>query len=234
MRVFRLSALVATLCLVGWQVQRVQAAPIPWGNPNGTAPGGGFSWANGSNDTNLFGDPIPLANGLLFNPSNFKASSSGGVPSTASDKINVDITAGAGQQILQINILEAGDFGIPVAGPNTSVNVFGTLVTTPLPPSPPGLPLVTPLVVTPGMPRTAVGNGTWQGIATAVVGPGGVTKVHLALDNVLQATSDANTTSFIEKKVTQAVIIQVILPEPGTIGMLLCGAPLLLRRRRSR
>ena len=82
------------------------------------------------------------------------------------------------------------------------------------------------------MPVTS-GSGTWGGNASVTYTlANGVKKIHLTLDNILAARSDTNTSAFIEKKLTQGIIIQV-LPEPGAIGLLLCGAPLLLRRRRN-
>jgi hypothetical protein len=218
--------MTAILCLVGWQASSLQAAP--WSNPNGSSPGF-FSWENGSNDVGLFGDPVPIGNSLVFFPTNFFSSSNAGIiPPATHDKINVDILALAGQQISQINIIEVGDYQINGTGPNTSVNASGTLVVTPL--NVAGLPAVSPLATAPPMP-VVTGSGVWQGTASAILA-NGITKIHLTLDNILQARSDPNTSTFIEKKVTQGIIIQILIPEPTTIGLLLCGAPLLLRRRR--
>jgi hypothetical protein len=220
--------MAAILFLVGWQAGLVQASGIPWSNPNGSSPGF-FSWENGSNDVGLFGDPVPVGNSLVFFPSNFFSSSNAGaIPPATHDKINVDILALAGQQIQQINIIEAGDYQINGTGPNTSVNASGTLVVTPL--NVAGLPVVSPLATAPAMP-VITGSGPWQGTASAILA-NGITKIHLTLDNILAARSDSNTSTFIEKKVTQGIIIQILIPEPTTIGLLLCGAPLMLRRRR--
>jgi hypothetical protein len=56
--------------------------------------------------------------------------------------------------------------------------------------------------------------------------------VHLTFETILTASSDANSTALIESKLTQAINIELLSPEPGVFGLLACGAPLLLRRRR--
>jgi hypothetical protein len=230
MRFARFSAL-ATLCLIGWVATSTVAAPIPWGNTNGSSPGF-FSWQNGSNDTGLFGDPVPIGNQLVFFPSNFKAESSNGIAHQVGDKINVDILAEGNLLITQINIYEIGDYGISPTGPNTQVRAIGTLIVTPLVSNPGAGVGVDGMDFNPVMPITS-GAGVWTGNASVGYSvANGVKKIHLLLDNQLQASSDASpgTNSFIEKK-TAGIIIEII-PEPATIGMLLCGAPLLLRRRR--
>jgi hypothetical protein len=228
MRPIRFSAFVVVLCSLGFLVQTSQGAGIPWNNANGSSPGF-FSWQNGNNETNLFGDPVAIGNSLVFFPSNFRAQSAGGVPDQKFDKASVDITAEGNQAITQINILEIGDYSI--LGQGASATVVATLVVTPLisngaPPSFSGM------VTNPAMPVTS-GGGPWSGNASvSYTLQNGVKKIHLTLDNILQATSDADSAATIDKKLTQGIIIEVVIPEPGTIGFLLCGAPLLLRRRR--
>jgi hypothetical protein len=228
----RLSAVLAALVIASFAWQpTARAVPVPWTNANGSSPGF-FSWQNGSNDVGLFGDPVPVGNSLVFFPSNFFSSSNAGnIPPATHDKINVDILAEGNQNITQINIIEVGDYQINGTGPNTSVNASGTLVVTPLIFSN-GSFQVAPLATNPAMPVTS-GSGPWTGNASvSYTVANGVKKIHLTLDNILQARSDPNTSTFIEKKLTQGIIIEII-PEPGTIGLLLCGAPLLLRRKRN-
>jgi hypothetical protein len=229
----RLSAILAALVFTfTWQPACVHAVPVPWNNANGSSPGF-FSWQNGSNDVGLFGDPVPVGNSLVFFPSSFFSSSNAGIiPAATHDKINVDIIAEANQAITAINIIEVGDYQINGTGPNTSVNASGTLVVTPLISNGASFKL-NALATNPVMPVTA-GSGPWNGNASvSYTVQDGVRKIHLTLDNILQARSDPNTSTFIEKKLTQGIIIEVVIPEPGTIGLVLCGAPLLLRRRRN-
>jgi hypothetical protein len=230
MRTIRASVVIVVLSVFGWVASSSQAAGIPWGNATGSSPGF-FSWENGSNATNLFGDPVAIGNSLVFFPQNFKAQSSNGVADQKSDQISVDITTAGNLNATQINIYELGDYGILGAGANTKATVFGTLVVTPIT-SNGATTKFDPLHTNPAMP-VVTGTGNWEGNASvSYTVQNGVKKFHLTLDNVVQATSDPGTNSFIEKKLTQGIIIEII-PEPSTIGLLLCGAPLVLRRRRS-
>jgi hypothetical protein len=227
MRPIRFSAFIC-LCALGLFISNARGAGIPWGNTNGSSPGF-FSWQNGNNETNLFGDPLPIGNTLVFFPSNFKAVSTGGTPDSKFDKINVDILADGAQNITEIRIHEIGDYSI--LGQGASASVVGTLVVTPIISNGVIPPSFNGLAINPAMPVTS-GGAPWTGNASVTFSvANGVKKIHLTLDNILSATSDADSTATIDKKLTQGIIIEVI-PEPATIGMLLCGAPMLLRRRR--
>jgi hypothetical protein len=231
MRPIRSSAILIAICVTGLLISPVLGAGIPWTNANGSSPGF-FSWENGNNETNLFGDPIPIGNKLVFFPSNYRAESTGGVPDQAFDKISVDIIAAGNLNITAINIQEIGDYAI--LGQGASVQASGGLVVTPINFSAanPADPKADALDTTPNFPVTS-GSGLWSGNATVTYTlENGVKKIHLTFDNTLQATSDGDSTSLIDKKLTQGIIIEII-PEPTTIGLLLCGAPLVLRRRRS-
>jgi len=245
MRSIRLSAIIALTCLLGWQVSSVKAAGIPWANPNGSSPGF-FNWANGQNQTGLMGSPTAIGNTLLFLPQNFVANSingqdqnAGATPgnpiSQTTDRTDVDITAPLGFQIQQIRIFEAGDYQIVGSGGATKIDVAGGPVVTPLAPA--VAPSLTDALHTnPAMPVLS-GSNTWAGNASVTINTGPVTSVHLTLDNVLTAisTGGANPTSArVEKKSAgSSIFIQIIIPEPASFGLLACGAPLLLRRRRS-
>ena len=147
---------------------------------------------------------------------------------TVSDTVRVVIHSLPGHAIQEFAVNEFGDYSILGGGPNTAVKAFGELVLTNLnngqvetetlqavPPTP-------PVLFTTGI-NTPNASGAWEGgedIALAQV-PANWTNVQVVLNNVLQATSDPGTTSFIEKKiVTPAVTITMILPEPGSIALL--------------
>jgi hypothetical protein len=181
------------------------------------------------NATGLFGDPVPIGNSLVFFPVGFNASSANGVADIASDQISVDIIAEGNLSLTDITVLELGDYAILGSGPNTQAQVSGTLVVTPII-SNGATAKFDALDVNPAMPVTA-GTGPWQGNASvSYTVQNGVKKIHLTLDNILQANSDDGTSSFIEKKLSQGIII--LIPEPTTLGLLLCGVPFVLRRRR--
>jgi len=241
MRGIQLSAIVI-IGLVSSQL--VHAAPIPWSNPNGTTPGG-VIWTNGQNETNLMGSPTPVGNTFFFVPQGFIAESVNGQglasasdPATpgnpigkAHDRVDVDLQAPAGQRIQSIRVFEAGDFGMPLG--SGTVSASGALVVTPT--QPVVLPSVTdPIHTTPAFPVSgSIVSATWSGNATTTFGASGPTKVHLSWDNNLLAATLAGANDARIEKQSAFIGIEIIVPEPASIGFLACGAPLMLRRRRS-
>jgi len=247
MRIFGLSALAAAVCLIGFQAQPAHAAGIPWAVPNGTTPGG-VAFANGQNQTNLMGSPTPVGNTFFFFPQGFKAQSANGqglssasdpaIPGSAvgqaHDRVDVDLTAPAGSNITAVNIFEGGDYTILGSG---SVNVTGNLMVLPLV-SPAVPPAIDTIHTVPAMPVSTVtgASGNWTGTASVSLAVGGAHSVHFTWDNNLFAVTPvgAGNDAQIEKKQAFSnIIVQIIIPEPGTVSLLLCGAPQLLRRRRS-
>jgi hypothetical protein len=206
-------------------------AAVPWNNPSGNSPGF-FSWENGQNETGLFGDPIAVGNALSFFPVGFTAQSTGGGSTQLSDKLSVDLTCPF--RLAGIYAFSVGDFSILGSGTNTLVTAAGTLTVTPItfnPSQPPGTKTDT-LHTNPAMPRLS-GSGPWQGIAaTDFLFASNVTKVHIELESLVRASSDPNTTAFIESKLAEPLTI-VFIPEPATVAVLMCGALLILRPRRT-
>lgn len=211
-------------------------AVVPWATPSGS--NSQISYSGGQSDNGLFGEPTVNGSQFLFFPSNFKASSANGVAAQTTDRLQFKLTAKPGQTFTQIVIKELGDFSINGTG---NVNAFGTLYVTKL--TNPGFGTVvtdpeTASYYSASIPTTpsnvtGVKNGTWNTNFVANL-PAGTTEVMIVLNNVLSATSGANSTSFIEKKVVgPEVMIDVVLPEPASIGMILVGgAGMLLRRKR--
>jgi hypothetical protein len=195
-----------------------------WSNSAGS--NANFDWANGQNETNLFGSPLVSTQGFVFFPSNFVANSVNGVAASVYDKAEVDISTKPSFDLQQILVREVGDYTITGSGPN-AVNASATLFTLNLA-QPLAPPTSATLTMTPTMPVTT-GSGTWGGIAVQTF-PSGVTQIHLILNNTLQATSSQGSAAKIEKKIGQIEII--LIPEPTTAALCLAGAGLLLARRR--
>ncbi|MFT3788184.1 MAG: PEP-CTERM sorting domain-containing protein [Tepidisphaeraceae bacterium] len=247
----------------------ISFASIPWAQPNGSSPGNVFTYANGGSDAGLFGDPVVSDGGFTFFPSNFFAESSNGVAATKRDRmfvtINLPQNAPAGSRLLGIQVSELGDYSILGTG---SVKVSGLLTATILgttaanPGSIVGITYtdtmdadgnvffgsdpnpVNDYGVTPAMP-VSVTNGSVDGEWTAtmmVSVPANfqATSLQIVMNNVLQATSGTNSTSFIEKKVlgsgtdpgVKIRIFQPDVPEPTTLTALGGVALLVLRRKR--
>ncbi|GIW75406.1 MAG: hypothetical protein KatS3mg104_0469 [Phycisphaerae bacterium] len=220
----------------------VHAAPIPWTSPSGS--NADISWSAGQSDNGLFGDPIVSGTTFLFFPSAFQATASGGSAQTTSDRLSFQVSAMPGKFLSSITIREVGDWSIEGGG---SVKVAGALYVTKL--NSPGIGSIwtdTLDVVyqdldnsttynSPARP-TSDGGGTWEGIYTINL-PAGVTSIQVVLNNILQATSTAGGTAFIQKKVVGGPSsgddqIEVVIPEPASLSLLFFGAAGLLGRRR--
>ena len=192
----------------------------------------------------LFGAPIGLGNQLLFFPANFSASSAGGagVDQTGS-QLQAQISAvGPLDTIDTINITEFGDAvltGIGTAATGTFASMAGFItvledISGPI--TPVQIPFVgvfspSDLLTLPGDAGTTLWSATVS-IDVASVVPN-ATVAFLSYDNNLVASSEAGTSSLIQKKVVDgpAVIVDVI-PEPGTA--VLVGSGLILLGIRSR
>jgi hypothetical protein len=213
-----------------------KAAPIPWAHPSGTTTD--FTYDNGNTDNQLFvspgQDPVPTPNGLLFFPSDFRASSANGTAQDTSDTLRFQIHVTPGNQLTEFTVDEFGVYTILGTGANTAVKAFGGLFLTNLNT---GAVLFDTLHTTPpalsGNSGVTSGQSAWSGDEDIVPIPAGWTNIQVVLNNELQATSDAGTTSFIEKKVlTPGVEITLILPEPGSIALLAGAAAFAFGRRR--
>jgi hypothetical protein len=204
------------------------SASVAWSSPSGTTPT--YNYSNGESVLGLFGDPLVLANSFVFFPSDFKATASNGSSQTTTDSLSFDITCKPNQKVTAVTVNELGDYSILGSG---SVKAEGTLIITDLITS---ANTLSPLISTPASPITTTTSaaGSWTATATAVNLPNGWTTFHVILTNILQASADAESSSVIQKKFTQAGLeVSIIVPEPASIGVLLtAGSGLLLRRRR--
>ncbi|MEM6313944.1 MAG: PEP-CTERM sorting domain-containing protein [Planctomycetota bacterium] len=186
----------------------------------------GFFYSGGGSDAGLFGSPdFVTSTGFLFSPDGFVAADNvdDDTSVTTTDRLEVRITAKPGLTLDKITIEEQGDYSI--LGPG-SVQVTGALFLTG-----PGLGSgVGDLLTTnPGMPITTVGSGLYDGMVMIDL-PDGITEVVLVYNNTLQADSEGGA-ALIQKK-TAGLEINVVIPEPATMGLLALGAPMLMRRRR--
>jgi hypothetical protein len=204
-------------------------------------------------NTALYRDPIVSLNTIDFNPQGFGAFASGAGGFDLTDgELTMIIQANPGKSIPSINFWEVGDFTL--AGPGTAatwvdvtanfyINVYEVN----------GSP-ITPLNINGSMTFAPVANGLltlplnpgvgdpWSGAysldldaALALAGyTGGATRVSFKLDNELFALSEAGTVARIQKKDFQGSVgIEVIVPEPTTLTMILCGGVAILMRSRN-
>jgi hypothetical protein len=230
------SALAAAMIFLG--AGAVQAAPIPWAMPSGST--ADYNFDNGNTDNQLFvpagQSPTVTPTGLLFFPSGFKAQSANGTASIVSDTLRFQIHSKPGKQLKAFTVNEFGDYSIFGAGLNTGVKAFGSVFLTNLDTGDVRFDTLhtnPPTLSSTGVPT---GQGSWTGTEGTpfVTIPNGWTNVQVVLNNELHANSDAGTSSVIEKKVvTPGIDIEIIVPEPGTISLMLVAGGLLISRRRA-
>jgi len=201
-------------------------AQVPWDNPSGSA--GFFDWANGQNQTGLFGSPIIVGGDtFVFFPNAFEASATDGATTMTSDTFEVDLIASKGFRFTGIRIQELGTFAVSDGGSSDATGMvqIEDLASERF--------VESALVTDPVLPATS-GAGEWTGIAE--VGLTGVvpfTLIHVSYSNDLLAISTPGGTSFIGLDVVGAPVAVTIVPAPAGLALLLgLGAPGLIRRRR--
>ncbi|HEY0010179.1 MAG TPA: PEP-CTERM sorting domain-containing protein [Tepidisphaeraceae bacterium] len=222
----------------------VWAAPVMWSMPSGS--NSQLSYSGGQSDKGLFGDPVVNGASFLFFPSNFEATASNGSAQTTSDRLAFRVDAPQGKEIKSVNIRELGNWSIIGGG---QVKSYGTLYLTKLNTPNAGTVFSDNLDVvyedlennisytSPDRPRSE-GEGRWTGDFSINL-PAGIRSVQVVLNNVLQVTSTAGGSAFIQKtEVGQPASgapqfeISVVVPEPASLGLLGLTGLALLRRRR--
>jgi hypothetical protein len=228
-------------------VKSAQAA-VTWLNPNDPNPADptrDYFYTGGQTDNQLFvaagTNPLLAPSSIVFTPTNFIAQASNGNAAITSDRVQFDLHIKPGKELKGFEVDELGDYQIAGAGPNTFVKATGflqlinldalptflqdTLDTSPAALSTTGLFANTPQ---PGDPSGIL----WFGTDQIVNIPQGWMNIRVIINNVLQANSNVGTSAQIQKKFTTGgVTIDLIVPEPATIGLLGFGALLLVRRR---
>jgi hypothetical protein len=212
-------------------------AQVPWVPPNGS--GMFFTYANGLSQNGLFGNPS-LIGGVqfAFTPTNFIANSVNGSGASVPDLLQVELTANAGNRFTMIRVTEFGSWGITGGGTvqaSGSLNLIDLINVRAPAIAPLSAGMTTPNVQP--MPIATPGSGTWSGSVTIdltqIIGPDW-TKLRLSFTNVLQATSIAGGSSFIDKKIVSGPSIFIeIFPAPGSATLLALGGLVATRRRRA-
>jgi len=185
----------------------------------------------------LYGAPTIVRNQLLFNPTNYSSASGNGSADTTSGTLRILLEAHEGFFIEKVRIREYGDFA--TTGPGTSatqVHPSGGLFVTPLDGDDPfNVKDAHASQVFTGAPSSANWSLYWEIDFTGLY----VTQAMLSFNNNLQTTSEADTTSFVQKKLLNGPAIVVAInehPVPLPAAALLLGTGLigvrLFRKRR--
>lgn len=251
-------ACAAALAVLGVFSAAAQAALINYGNVGPVAPGVSFQQvteSSGSDPVPLYGAPTPFVTGVRFLPVGFVATSSGGgAPDITDGQLNLTVSGNVALPdvvgISSLTVFEAGDYTKAGTGtPATSVSAGSIIRATVTQIN--GLN-VAPINLTPAngtvsfaLPGMAVAQ-PWSlgvtinvGAQLAALGFGAgsrATKVDLAINNSLVATSEANSVAFIAKKEFRIDLVPNPgkVPEPGALslaGLALCGLGLAGRKR---
>lgn len=206
--------------------------------------------------TPLFGAPLAVDDALVFSPTGFGATTSGGGVDITDGLLKMMMVAHAGQHIESIDFSERGDYtlagvGTAVTQVSATLQIFVTVLEID------GV-AVTPVTLTYGSPVTIFTpgpDGSYNLVADGGIGIiwtasvsidlsgdlaalgidflGGATKANVSLDNTLLAISQHGSVAFIQKKQFDGVgIIVTTIPEPMTLSMLALGTLALIRRRR--
>lgn len=209
------------------------AAPINYGDFVGLNPGEvDFLQVRENSITDptpLFDAPLRIGNRLQFSPLSFASFAANGMADTTSGTLSMRIRADVGQFLRQIIIRESGNATLLGAGnAATAATINGLLTITDIDP---GIlaTLTDQLSVTPSAPYVLPGTNFVQFATETIIDLTGlgVREVIFNFNNNLQTTSQLGTTSYIEKQ-----SITIIVPEPGTMSLLLIGSLVVLRRGR--
>lgn len=216
---------------------------VTFAGPNNGSCLGGVCETPNSGATGLFGSPTAVGDQLLFFPSAFSASSSGGGVTAVGSQLQVEITSNSVLDVLDtLTITEFGDAslsGVGTAATGTFAQMSGFITVT----EANGVaiaPVIIPwsgvfapsdLLSLPGDSGTTL----WSASVTVDIASyvANATKLTLSYDNNLSAYSEAGTSATIQKKVVSGPAVIISVPEPASLTLLsgaLIGAALRLRR----
>jgi hypothetical protein len=229
--------IVGLLAVLG--LASAASAQIPWGGGMASGSGTFFSWANGQNQTGLFGTPFLVGDTFYFTPANFVANATNGATVAVTDTFSVDLFVHPGYKFDGIMVAEYGDYTITSAGSPVGTNQvdatgilrvdeiggLGRNDTQPL--AFPALPVQT----------QGAASGLWQGDGasnlTLLEGATPFTQITLKVTNNLIAISGgAGQAATIRKTVFGGMMAVTIVPAPGVAGVLAMAGLVAAGRRR--
>lgn len=187
--------------------------------------------------TPLYDVPVHLPNALAFIPLTFASVASNGTSDTTTGTLTLTLRADAGFWLETITLAETGDYTLTGLGTiGTSADITGMLSAEDLSPGLNGtISDAATYTPTPAFELPPAMFDEFTGEAVIDLTGLGITEVRLTLENTLETTSEASpgTTAFIQKNTVLIGATSVLIPEPGTLG-LLAFAGLLSTRRRCR
>jgi len=205
-------------------------------------PGGGNLVAftniqeDSSTDPNvaLYGAHTRSGNKLTFGSASFNATASNGTSDTTQGVLRLTIEAFGGNSLKAIKVSELGQYSLSISGDSTTnASVLATLTLTDADGIWPNYG--TAEASYNGLwARPTFTTGQWSSGNSLLIdlSTTGIKKIDLVLTNTLTAHSQAGTNASITKQLESvAGSIEVVIPEPTTIGLVLLGVLGLLRKR---
>jgi hypothetical protein len=250
--VSKASAAALGLALVGL-CAAAQAASINYGNFGPVPPGVSFlqvTESSGTDPVPLYGPPAPFVTGLDFDPIGFVATSANGGADINDGQLNFTVMGNVNLPnvvgISSISLFEAGDYTI-AGGGTAATSVFaGAIIRATVTEinGAPVAPIVLPAVngsfgdSLPGNQIVSPGSlGSLLDVGAFLPANQFATKVEIAINNSLVATSEPGTVAFIAKKEFRIDIVpdpvDLTVPEPtGFVlaSVVLCGLALVGRK----
>ncbi|HWL95294.1 MAG TPA: PEP-CTERM sorting domain-containing protein [Phycisphaerae bacterium] len=211
----------------------VSAAPINYGDFVGLNPGEvdflQVTENSITDPTPLYDAPTRVGDRLIFNPTGFASFAANGSADTTSGSLRMRIRADVGEFLKEILIVETGDTTLlGLGGFATASTINGLMVVTDINPGT-HVTQTDAMNVIPPAPYRLPADSFVEFTTETVIDLTGlnIVEVILNFNNNLQTTSQPGTTSFIQKKT-----IEIIVPEPGTLGLLGMAAIFVLKRSR--
>jgi hypothetical protein len=180
--------------------------------------------------TALFESPTRTGNKLIFAPSAFGSYSAGGSSDSVYSTLSVTIRADTGYTLETIELEELGDYLLTGLGTSaTSAHVYGTLSAEN---TATHTSYTDTMTVLPTSPYTLPSDsfGAFSGSAIIDLTGLDISEVELVFCNTLETSSEAMTTSLIQKKDIELTVTTV--PEPASVLLLTIGFAMARRRRR--
>ena len=223
-------ALLAQVLVLPVVLAHSPANAAPWANPTGTNER--FEWSAGQNTNDMLGDPVNIAQGLFFTGmTGFRAEGGGGVGDSIVDLASAVVnTASVGADPLNhYNVREWGTWNI--GGPQGAVNpedVFAVQADVSVLRIQPEFWLTQADIT--DMSLVFFPDGTWvtEGSILSPAEPGEWIEGLFKASSSLQVDGAAPAGTWI-----QLDGVQMTLPEPGSMSLILLGGSLVLLRRRS-
>jgi len=197
----------------------------------------------------LFGAPTLVGNSLVFNHMSFVSQSNNGASDINDGQLDTTIvtTNLPGYYINQLTLQEFGDTTLAGTGTSATYASVGSAITlTVLALDDNEIPFAligTNLTFTNNGQWTLAGGPltaqSWSGSINFQMAPflesfgitGQATEVALTVDNTLATSSEANTEAFIAKKADGLSVTPIVVPEPGTLLLVILGGSFLLVQR---